>query len=325
MVGDRHGERVPRARARLALGEQLADVAHLGGEGLGARRPLRVVARAACAYSFIAEPQPAALTADRVDVLEAPRSSPAPARAPGRRRRRAAAARRSSPARRGACDLAALGREHARGGRVDVAEEHALHAALQQRDAAARARRAAGVQLAAAARGRGARRGVGRQRGQRPQQPGGTRAPPSRAPSGQQRARSARSRRGCGNSAKISRGAAAARAAERSCRALDLRRGSCSISRSYCTPDGQAVTHAMQPRQRSKCGDRLVVERARPPRAPASSGRCARAASPSPRPTARRSGRSAGRSRSARSRRCSSGVRRAVSSKAPPDGRGDVH
>ena len=27
----------------------------------------------------------------------------------------------------------------------------------------------------------------------------------------------------------------------------------CSISLSYWTPDGQAVTHAMQPRQRSKC------------------------------------------------------------------------
>ena len=26
-----------------------------------------------------------------------------------------------------------------------------------------------------------------------------------------------------------------------------------SISRSYWTPDGQAVTHAMQPRQRSRC------------------------------------------------------------------------
>ena len=26
-----------------------------------------------------------------------------------------------------------------------------------------------------------------------------------------------------------------------------------SMSRSYCTPDGHAVMHAMQPRQRSKC------------------------------------------------------------------------
>ncbi len=46
----------------------------------------------------------------------------------------------------------------------------------------------------------------------------------------------------------------------RTTRVLKLRstwRSSCgrvlSMSRSYWTPDGHAVTHAMQPRQRSKC------------------------------------------------------------------------
>ena len=61
----------------------------------------------------------------------------------------------------------------------------------------------------------------------------------------------ARSRPGWVNSAKIP---------ARSARSQRLRgpwRSSCgrarSISRSYWTPDGQAVTHAMQPRQRSRC------------------------------------------------------------------------
>jgi hypothetical protein len=54
-----------------------------------------------------------------------------------------------------------------------------------------------------------------------------------------------------GNSAKI---------ADRNARSLGSRwwlRSICarvaSIRASYCTPDGQAVTHAMQPRQASKC------------------------------------------------------------------------
>ena len=99
----------------------------------------------------------------------------------------------------------------------------------------------------------------------------------------------------------------------------------CSIRRSYWTPDGHAVTHAMQPRQRSKCSatwsvscDRAVVER-RP------SGGCARAASPSPRARARRSGSSAGRTRSARSRRSAPGPHRlhdALGERAPCARRG---
>ncbi len=61
----------------------------------------------------------------------------------------------------------------------------------------------------------------------------------------------ARSRPGWVNSAKMP---------SRSSRSRRVRtplRSTCgrarSISRSYWTPDGQAVTHAMQPRQRSRC------------------------------------------------------------------------
>ena len=36
-------------------------------------------------------------------------------------------------------------------------------------------------------------------------------------------------------------------------RASSVQTRAASMSWSYCTPDGQAVMHAMQPRQRSKC------------------------------------------------------------------------
>ena len=159
---------------------------------------------------------------------------------------------------------------------------------------------------AAAGRAAGASASIARQRRRDPlEQPAArtSRCSPVRwyARSGP---RSSRSRRGYGNSAKIAaaqRPVAAGRAVRRSTWARVA-----SMSLSYCTPDGQAVTQAMQPRQASKCStiesrQRLAVA------APGSSGGSGRAASPSPRPTARRSGRSAGRSRSARSRATSSG------------------
>ena len=62
--------------------------------------------------------------------------------------------------------------------------------------------------------------------------------------------RSSRSRRGCGNSAKI-RPRSALSCAERSWWRSTWARV-CSISVSYCTPDGHAVTQAMQPRQASQ-------------------------------------------------------------------------
>ena len=92
---------------------------------------------------------------------------------------------------------------------------------------------------------------------------------------------------------------------------LDGRARVSSIRTSYRTPEGQAVMQAMHPRHRSKCAmTRVAPAGSFPPRAPAS-GRCAREASPSPRPTRRTSGRRAGRSRSARSRRagCAAALR----------------
>ena len=93
-----------------------------------------------------------------------------------------------------------------------------------------------------------------------------------------------------------SRSPAAAPVPDSTCSRVD------SISRSYCTPDGQEVRHAMQPRQRSKCSTTVSVS-STVPSTSRSSGRSGRAASPSPRARARRWDRSAGRSRSARSRR----------------------
>ena len=78
----------------------------------------------------------------------------------------------------------------------------------------------------------------------------------------------ARSRRGYGNSEKIAARAARSRSPGRpsgegagasgvtgagSDRASSVQTRATSMSWSYCTPDGQAVMHAMQPRQRSKC------------------------------------------------------------------------
>ena len=62
---------------------------------------------------------------------------------------------------------------------------------------------------------------------------------------------SSRSRPGCVNSAKIALRYARSFHERASLRSICGRVR--SISLSYCTPDGQAVTHAMQPRQRSKC------------------------------------------------------------------------
>ena len=61
----------------------------------------------------------------------------------------------------------------------------------------------------------------------------------------------ARSRPGWVNSAKIPARSARSRRLRGPWRSICGRAR--SISRSYWTPDGQAVTHAMQPRQRSRC------------------------------------------------------------------------
>ena len=172
---------------------------------------------------------------------------------------------RSSPAcscsapqqrgRRGACTSKPSAASTRAVARVHVAEEHALHAALEQRDRrrASRPRRRALGQAreraastppgssAASAASRGARPAH-----TRPAREAGQ-ANSARAPPGRQRAQAP----GRVNSSKISRRCAVARPAGAQLRSTCARVS--SISLSYCTPDGQAVTHAMQPRQWSRC------------------------------------------------------------------------
>ena len=140
---DRQGERVAR-RARLGVGEQLADVADLRARtrrALGSGRPeqpaellqVRAAARTSStttsSTSLERLDQPAG---ERLALLE-------PARVHGERA--AAALRRGD-------DLEAVGREHACGGRVHVREHRALDAAGEQPDACRRARPLAGVTAA---------------------------------------------------------------------------------------------------------------------------------------------------------------------------------
>ena len=134
--------------------------------------------------------------------------------------------------------VAAVRREHARGGAVHVAEDHALHAAGEQRDA--RAPSPPG----------------GRSGGQRGADHGGAtrlqrrRAGPAPAAGAAPAPRAARRR--CGSTANSSRAQQPLGPRPRA-RARSTSPRVSSIRRSYCTPDGHAVTHAMQPRQRSKC------------------------------------------------------------------------
>ena len=134
VVGDAQRQRVALG-LRLELGEQLGDVADLGREGRRALRPVGVVGQQ---VRVVLHARAAAGDVDR-DVLEVLVGRDRLARQrqrllldAGVHLQRAAAARL---ARR--VDLEALGAEHAHGGGVDVAEEHALDAALHERDAPA--------------------------------------------------------------------------------------------------------------------------------------------------------------------------------------------
>ena len=141
MVGDPHGERVAGS-PRLVLGEELGDVADLGREGRRAVGPGRLVGQQ---MRVVLHARAAAgdVDGDRLEALV------------GRDRRlgerlgllllagveleRAAAAR--LPRR---VDLPALRAQDPHRGRVHVAEEDALDAALHERDAAARRTRGRG-------------------------------------------------------------------------------------------------------------------------------------------------------------------------------------
>ena len=144
--------------------------------------------------------------------------------------------------------LEALGGERTDRGLVHVGVEHPLHAAEQQRHAAALRRRPPGCARAAS-------RAVGGRWSAAPPWPGcairsGSLSPPSLRPATSSGA-SARIRLGWGSVSNSSRRrpfSAAERAWWRSTWGRTR-----SIRRSYWTPDGHAVTHAMQPRQRSKC------------------------------------------------------------------------
>ena len=198
--------------------------------------------------------------------------------------------------------LEALGGEHPGGGVVHVREEDALHAALEERHRAATL--AAGlVALGQPPRGRrsgasGESEAIAASRGAQPPHAagGGRGGQPETAPaaeSGGERAQAP----GMGEELEHEAAVRALGRGRSTLRSICARVS--SISLSYCTPDGQAVTQAMQPRQLSMWS----TSGAESSRGPASSARSARAASPSPRPRAGRWGRWGGRSRSARSRR----------------------
>ncbi len=197
---------------------------------------------------------------------------------------------------RGGVDVEALGGQHRDRGGVDVAEEHALHAAWSTPTRPRVVPRAAvrsGRRLSVLRSGvRGASSWSELSRAKRLGSP-----IPRRRWSAISGAR-ARSRPGWGNSAKIRRRYRRSPSGRGSCAPPA---GACPRSACRTRPRRQAVTHAMQPRQLSKwltCSADSVEPSSRP----RASGRSARAASPSPRPRARRSGRWAGRSRSARTR-----------------------
>ena len=120
--------------ARLVLGEQLGDVADLRRERLGAP-PSRSSSVAVVLH------RRAAAGGVRDDESKASNAAIVVPRALARARSASPACSWSAPQHpgaRGRVDLAALGGQHRDRRAVDVAEEHALDAALQEADAAAR-------------------------------------------------------------------------------------------------------------------------------------------------------------------------------------------
>ena len=209
-------------------------------------------------YSFIDEPQPATLVTTWSTSSASNRAIVRRARrervvlAPGVQLQRAAAllvARHEH--------VVALGGQHPHGGLVDAVEEHVLHAAGQQRHPAAAARRRPGCAPAAGRTPR-APRPAAAATPSRPSRPG------SRAASARDRRHPAqllveRAGHGRGPQPPLVREQREDRLAEQP---VGRRRGATlrsicgrtdSSSRSYCTPDGHAVTQAMQPRQASMC------------------------------------------------------------------------
>ena len=218
--------------------------------------------------------------------------------AAGVQRERAAAALR-----RRRHDLAALGRQHADGRVVDVREDEPLHAAGQQADrhagagrrrACARARRASAIDSDDRRRQLGQR---AQPRGQQVQQPAALRA--AAESSGRPAAAPARAAAARDTAPPRTAPSGTADRRRRVVAALDLRaRGLDQRRVLHAGRAGGDAGHA------AEAGVEVADERRRSCRrglrGRTSSGRSARAASPSPRPTARRSDTSADRSRSAR-------------------------
>ena len=255
MVGQPHRDRAARAARGSTLGEQLGHVAHLRREALGALGPLGLVAQH---VAVVLHRRAAAggVDHDRVVALER-RDRRLGEAARSRRRRRAAAARRSSAAR------------GARGPRSPRRRARAPWP--RSRGRRTRAARSPGAgRPCRAARPRAAKRSGSRRSARRAEASGESASSvASRGASRRARGRAASFVRPsrCASAISGRRGAQPAgvgeeREHEPAVGALARRapvtlRSTCarvsSISLSYCTPDGQAVTQAMQPRQLSMC------------------------------------------------------------------------
>ena len=288
VVGDRHRQRVPLARPGPSSARISATSRHLAGEGRAPACAYAGSSASSSAYSFIDDPQPAALTTTQSTPASAKASMSA--RAKRLRLRLPPVVHRQRPAAALRCrddDVAALGRQHPRGGGVDPGEERALHAAGEHAD----------VTRVGPAGRRSARAA--------PAAPAERRSEASIAASVRreplQHARCARTSRQPGAAGRRAADRAAAAAAagreEREDRAAQRpvapRAGAAALHLGPGRLDQLVVLHARRAGghagHAAQAGVEVLDHRrrsaARPP-APRSSGRSGRAGSPSPRPTA---------------------------------------
>ena len=312
VIGDAQRHRLRAAPAGGRSRERLGDVADLRRESRGPRGPLRVVRQqlAVLLHRRAAAGRVHHDLSTGWAALRTPRSAArAKARASsscaGVQRERAAAAlagRRD--------DVAALGGEHPGGRGVDVAEEHALDAAGEQPDALTPLRAACRRELRRSGAPRRVRPAQARSAGCAD----AAAAAPSASRNGGRHGRrpaaaaSRRSRAGYGSTANSSRRNSAlgqrplVMALDGRARLLDERR----VADAGRT--GRFAGHAAEAGVEMCRRPARSMRDAGPRRRPAS-GRCGRAASPSPDRAAGSSDRSAGRSRSGRT--CPSAARAA--------------
>ena len=251
----RHRQRQPDRAAASASGQHLGDVADAAGQPRGRRvgQPVAVVAHRRAAPGRVGD--------DAVDVRRQRRRQ-RPRRAPGtpRRGRRAARARRSSPA-RADHDVPAGQRQQPHRVAVDVGKRWRCTQPVSTRDApASLARAPAGTR----ARGRlghvgqqtrPSRPAAGSARGRRCARTSALKAPALIAP-GQAQQR-AQPRRDAGRPRTSS--ASASGVARRPVPPMSAR--AVSSSEPKRTPAGHAVSHARQPRQRSRWLRELLGDR----------------------------------------------------------------